>query len=243
MARRKKSKGGGGGGESWLITFSDLMTLLLTFFVLLLSMATMDRPMLTQISAFSSNIASIDHSGRGKQPERIQLLMEILREPHSILEKQDRIKDLLFPHDILPVDMSPGTLQENLRVLAHSDGIVIVLTEGILFAKGEFRLSRAGFQLLSSLTPFLHYSNADVIISGHTDTTPLPETDPYVLSGKRAMTALEHFLHEGMGPERFSVAGYGPDRPLGAAKTPANDARNRRIELLVKTQKRVGSYQ
>jgi len=242
MARRKKSGNGSGEGQGWLVTFSDLMTLLLTFFVLLLSMASMDRTLLTRISAFSSNIAPIEHSGRNRVPDNIRLLLEILREPHTILEKQDRIKDLLFPNEILPVDMSSGTLKENLRVLAHPEGVVIVLTEGILFPKGSFTLTPTGHRLLSNLTSFLHYTTADVAIGGHTDKNPLPGIDPYILSGKRAMAALEHFLQEGMKPDRFSIGGYGPDRPLGAAGASENDAHNRRIEILVKTQ-RVGSYQ
>ncbi len=229
-------------GTGWLITFSDMMTLLLTFFVLMLSMSSMDKALLTRISTMKGDSAAVDHAGRGRIPENIRLVLEMVSDPRSILEKQDRIKDLLFPNDILPPELSPGTLEANLRVLAHPEGVVIVLTEELLFPRGEFRLTPAGLKLLGALVPFLHYTTADVNISGHTDNTILPGVDNYILSGQRAMTALEYFLQQKMRPARFSISGYGPDRPLANNDTPAHKASNRRVELLVKTTQWLGRY-
>lgn len=242
MARKKKG-GGGGGGASWLVTFSDLMTLLLTFFVLLLSMASMDRPLLTKITATLNQPSPMDHAGRGRAPDQIKLLLDIVQDPLTVLEKPDRIKDLLFPNEILPAEISPGTLEENLRILAHPEGVVIMLNEGVLFPSGDYGLTGPGKELLAALLPFLYYTNADVNIGGHTDNEENPHAmDNYELSGRRAMSVLEFFLQNKLPAPRFSISGYGADKPLEPNTSQANRAANRRVEILVKTTQWLGRY-
>lgn len=242
MARRKKTRGGGG-TAGWLITYSDLMTLLLSFFVLLLSMSSMDRTLLTRISLFNSDSSIIDHSGRGRTPERIRLLLDVLREPNAALDRPERIKELLFPNDVLPPELSPGKLEDNLRILAHPEGVVIVLTDELLFPGGGYTLSPAAQKLLAAMIPLLHHSSADLNISGHTDNATPGGVDPYVLSGQRAMSVLEYFLRQKLKPARFSISGYGPDKPLTSNDTAANQGKNRRVEMLLKTVQWLGRYQ
>lgn len=238
MTRNKKKVGAG-----WLITFSDLVTLLLTFFVLLLSMASMDRPLITRITATSSDPSPLDHAGSGRVPERIRLLLEIVEDPATIYDKQDRIKDLLFPNEILPPELSPGKLDENLRILAHPEGVVIVLSEEVLFPTGDYTLTATGDRLLNAFVPFFHSTTADVNFSGHTDSTETADgADSYELSGKRAMAVLEYFLHQKFPARRFSVSGYGPEKPMLPNTSEVNRAKNRRVEILVKTSQWLGRY-
>ncbi len=240
MARKKKEEEPA--SAAWLVTFSDLMTLLLTFFVLLLSMSSMDRVMITQISAVTRSLSMMDRASGGKAPDNIKLVLDLIREPTSLLNKLDRIKDLLFPNDILPPEMSPGTLDENLQVLANPEGLVIVLTDAIVFRPGETSLSAEGKKLLDAVAPFLMYADSDVVISGYSDSRPPPGTDPYATSALRAMSVLEYFLQQKLRPQRFSLSAYGPDRPIDTADTEAARARNRRVEILVKTVRYVGQY-
>jgi chemotaxis protein MotB len=242
MARRKKG-GGGGGGDGWLVTFSDLMTLLLTFFVLLLSMSSMDNAKLTRISASLDRQAVIAHSGSGCIPDRIIEVVQMIEDPETLLEKRDRIKDLLFPNDILPLELPPGKLEENLRILAHPEGVVIVLNEGILFTAAAYELSPTGGKLLEALLPFLYYTSADVNIAGYTDDGEnRPDMSNDELSGRRAMSVLAYFLQNKLPAARFSISGYGPRRPLEPNTSEQGRARNRRVELLVKTVRWVGRY-
>ena len=243
MARKKKGGGGGGSSDGWLVTFSDLMTLLLTFFVLLLSMSSMDKSTLSKISASSANADVIPFGGAGKVPDRIIQVVKMLEESDMILRHRDRIKDLLFPNELLPQELALGALDENLRILAHSEGVVIVLTEGILFPGSAFELHATGKKLLEILLPFLYYTNADINISGYTDDREArPDMDNYELSGKRAMSVLAFFLQSKLPTTRFSISGYGPDRPLEPGVSEKNRAQNRRVELLVKTTQWVGRY-
>ena len=239
MARRKKKSEEG--GAAWLVTFSDLMTLLLTFFVLLLSMASMDTTVITRISAQTQSLSQIPQSGLGRVPERIQILTRILKDPYNILEKRNRIKDLLFPLDRLPKEISSSDLDKNLSILEHPEGVVIVLTEGLLFREGSAMLDQKGKTLLDLLTPVIHQVNADVNISGHSDAAG-EGGDGYELSFLRAAGVLEHFLQVPLPADRFSVSGYGPDKPMFSNADSEGRQKNRRVEILLKTTPRVGSY-
>lgn len=241
MARRKKKKESGG-GAAWLVTFSDLMTLLLTFFVLLLSMASMDTTVITRISAHSKSLSPMDISGPGQIPRRLQEITAVLKDPMNVLEKKKRIKDLLFPLDLLPKEISQNDLDENLQILAHPEGVVIVLTEGLLFEPGSWDLDSSGKKLLDMLTPVMHMVNADVNVGGHTDNAVEDAATAYKISFMRAAIVMEHFLQTGMKPDRFSLSGYGADRPMYPNESPLGRSKNRRVEILIKSTPRIAGY-
>jgi chemotaxis protein MotB len=248
MAGRRKKKYAVASG-AWMVTFSDLMTLLLTFFVLLLSMSSMESTVVSRISALNSSVSPLENTGTSKLADRIQFTIKLLRDPDNIQNKQQRIKDLLFPHDALPAELSPGELQNNLTILSHPEGVVIVLTDALLFAPGSAMLENTGKKLLDQLAPVIHGMHADITISGHTSTLPEGEADRLAgarsldeLSFLRAAVVMEHFLGARLPPERFSLSGYGPDKPMYADNTEEGRRKNRRVEILVKCKPRIGGY-
>jgi len=241
MARKKK-KGGAAAGEGWLVTFSDLTTLLLTFFVLLLTMSSMDRSVLTKVSLFTQDLGEMEKKGSGKVTTRQQLLRELLERPWEVMEKVERIKDLLFPDEVLPPDISRSTLDENLLVLQRPEGVALVLTEKLLFPPGGYTLSDTAKQLLEQVGMVFSASEADVNIAGYTDSAPAQQPDNLTLSGLRAMSVLEYFLSRGAPDRRFSVAGYGPFWPIADNETPEGQARNRRVEILLRTTPWLAGY-
>lgn len=91
MARRKK-RGGGEVQANWLVTFSDLVTLLLTFFVLLLSMSSMDKSIVRQVvSVFTEDVGFLDVRSTGKIEDRFKVLEKILQKPWEILEDRKSV--------------------------------------------------------------------------------------------------------------------------------------------------------
>ncbi len=242
MARKKKQRGGEDGTPMWLVTFSDLVTLLLTFFVLLLSMASLDQVLLARINPYRENFSVMPGLSPGRIPSHVQVVLKMLESPLDAMKKPKRIKDLLWPEDVLPPEIDTSTLEKNLRILEDPQGLAIVLTEGVLFAPGRWELSEVAQKLLTPLADVLRYSSADVNIAGFTDDTPAGTMDNYELSGMRAMAVLEFFLMHGIEPNRFSMSGYGPDKPLELGSTPENRAQNRRVEILLKTTQWLGRY-
>ena len=236
MARKKDKKAAGGGGSGWLVTFSDLMTLLLTFFVLLLSMSSMDKTVVTEVvSFFRENVSPLDESGASRIETRYEILRKLLEHPFDIINKRDRIKDLLFPNEILPPEISKGELDKNLMVLKRPEGVALVLTDQILFPSGQTTLTKVGERLIQEVGAFLMTTTASVNIAGYTDSVPGRRIDNFEIAARRAMSVLRSLQAMGMRPERFSVSGYGPHFPIADNATPEGRAKNRRIEILVKT--------
>jgi len=242
MARKQKKSGGGGGGASWMVTFSDLMTLLLTFFVLLLTMSSMDRSILTKLTLFTKDLGYMTYKGSGRIPTRVKLLTELLERPWELLDKQERIKDLLFPDDVIPPDINRSTLMENVQVLARPEGAALVLSDRVLFERGGWELSERAKVLLGQVVQVLSYTNAPVNVSGYTDEDPVGNVDQYDLSARRSMSVLEYFLEGGQPADRFTVSGYGPNWPLDQPGLEADPVKNRRVEILLKTTPWLGAY-
>ena len=245
MARPKKKHSAP--GSAWMITFADLVTLLLTFFVLLLSMSSLTISSFNQVNTFFAPMNFISQSGPGRVPQRIELILEQLREVDNAEFKPERIKDLLFPLDQLPPEMDRGKLEKNLQVLKTDEGIVIVMTDSLLFEYGNYQLSEENRKFLRPLYDVLLYSNSDINISGHTDDRQILPMSNYQLSGLRAMAVLEFFLVEAnaskaLSPSRFSISGYGADRPVDTNNTEFGRSRNRRVEILLKSDQWLGSY-
>lgn len=241
MARKKK-KSAGVAGDAWLVTFGDLVTLLLTFFVLLLSMSSMDRSILTKITFFADDLGAMNIKSAGRVPPRIRMIIDALEKPWEILEKQERIKDMLFPDDIIPPEINKATLMENLRVLQRPEGVALVLSDKLLFPTGGAQLTPAARQLLATISEVLLYMSAPVNISGYTDDVGGGTEFNYLLSGRRSLAVLRFFLEDGQPDERFSVSGYGPHWPMEDNATEAGRAANRRVEILLKTTPWLGAY-
>ncbi len=219
-----------------MVTFSDLMTLLLTFFVLLLSMASMDKSVVMEVASFfKDNVSQLTEPGATKIETRYEMLRKLLEDPVTAITKPNRIKDLLFPNEVLPPEISRSTLDKNLMVLKRPEGVALVLTDELLFPLGQTTLTKAGEKLIRELGRFLMTTTSSVNIAGYTDSIPGRHRDNYEIAGCRAMSVLRSFLSMGMRPERFSVSGYGPHFPLANNTTPEGRAKNRRIEILLKT--------
>ncbi|WP_461210843.1 OmpA/MotB family protein [Desulfocurvus sp. DL9XJH121] len=242
MARKKKKGGSGVAGDAWLVTFGDLVTLLLTFFVLLLSMSSMDRSILTKITFFSRDLGAMTIMSAGRIPQRIKMIIDALEKPWEVLEKQERLKDMLFPDDVIPPEISRSTLMENLKVLQRPEGVALVLTDKLLFPTGGAELDPAARKLLAVVAEVLGFMAAPVNISGYTDDVGGRAEPNYVLSGQRALAVLDAFLKAGLPNERFSVSGYGPFWPMADNATAEGRAQNRRVEILLKTTPWLGAY-
>lgn len=236
MARRKKRAELDPPGASWMVTFADLMTLLLSFFVLLLSMSSMDKSILRDVvSHFVGDMGLAPKKGAGRLTTRFEFMNVVIENPAEALHDPQRIKDLLFPDEVLPEGMARSTLDENLQVLVRPEGIALVLSDGLLFGVGESALNPESRKLLSEFSQFLATVTMPVNVAGYTDNVPAGQKDNYMLSSERAMSVLSFFLQQGFDPRRFSVSGYGEAFPLGDNTTPEGRARNRRVEILLKT--------
>ncbi len=242
MPRPSKRDEGRSLKDAWMVTFSDLMTLLLTFFVLLLSMSSMDRSFLSRVTVFASDVSLMTQRSAGRIPTTMQIVVELLENPREAVRKQQRIKDLLFPDDVMPSDIDRATLDENLQILVRDDGVVLVLSDKLLFETGQTTLKPSAMPILERIGDVLSFMTAPVNVSGHSDAVGGRGEGNYALSEKRALGVLGFFVRFGLDSRRLTVSAYGPDQPLVEGEGPAAWNKNRRVEILVKTTPSVGAY-
>jgi chemotaxis protein MotB len=236
---RKQTRDTLPGTMGWMVTFSDLVTLLLTFFVLLLSMAILDRSVIHKafqtVTIFEDESGSMRRQSATKVTTRYTIIREMIMDPWETVENSQRIKDLLFPDEVLPDAISRSTLEENLEILARTEGVAILLNDKLLFESAGYVLKPEVAQILGEIANLLLVVNAPVNVAGYTDSLPGRQMGNLELSGRRALSVLEALLGFGLDPGRFSASGYGPAFPIDDNTTEKGRAKNRRVEILIKT--------
>ncbi|BDV00053.1 hypothetical protein TDMWS_01380 [Thermodesulfomicrobium sp. WS] len=233
MAKReKKDSGGGDGGvPAWMVTFSDLMTLLLTFFVLLLSMASMMDERRTK-EALGSVFGSFGFGTAGYNPLTTSPRPDAF-EPGPINDVRDleSIKPLLWEDPSWDLRFESNRFIQRLGIGADT-----------LFAPDSAELSPQGQGLLRRIAPVLRAAEYPFRIAGHAGLLRDEKGDAYriraeamddswELSLRRAQAVADFLIQEGVSATKMRVEGFGRFRPRTTNETPEGRRQNRRVEI------------
>ena len=240
MKDRNRSPKKSGNTSLWFMTYADMSMLLLTFFVLIFSMSSMDSSVIARISLGNSAYPFPAPLGGPGAISRLREVESAIKGEGPIKHNLAEIKELLFPEGKHPLEIPRQEFMDSVDVVDHEEGIVIVLSGGIFFENGSADLASGVRQLVAGLSPVVQHMGVDVNVSGHAAIFEGSTQQKDSLSARRAMTVLEIFLGDGIEPRRFSLSGYGSDRPnthgLGY------EIKNKRVEILLKVNKRMGRY-
>jgi len=239
MARKKKQDDGGLTGDEWLATYSDCITLVLTFFILLYSMSTVDAEKVKAISeAFSimtgqeadTILEFQQYDGNqpviGGETKYEDLGEESSEEVQS--KMYDKVKEYLEENQ-LNASIADVTSDER--------GIIIELRDNVLFETGKASLIAQSTEVLDKINALISTLPNKIIIEGHTDNIPISNSQfpsNWELSTIRATTVVRYFTETcGQDPARISAAGYGEYKPIVENTTDENRAKNRRVNILI----------
>jgi chemotaxis protein MotB len=223
----------------WMVTFSDLITLLLTFFVLLISMSSMDVKAVQQSfgQVFSGGSGPMNFSSSGHMEDLVRFLDKMQEVPAQMLIQEDELKTMIFESDDVEFQELMALLDRDISVKRDERGLVIQLADHILFHEGGSVLKLEFLPVLGRLANVLRLTRNPVSIEGHTDDSVLEGGDSvyaWELSLQRAIAVLRYFTEEeSLMPESFRVGGYGPSKPVMPNDSPTNRAKNRRIEIII----------
>ncbi len=223
MARRKKEECKSIPG--WLVSFSDLMSLLLTFFILLYAMSTVD---VTKAMKFLSYFQGENPKFA---PDRTSIMPPIV--PFStdvVLKIKKRIKRLI------PIS--------SYQIVATKEYALIRLFDDLFFEEGSYDLTPKAKEALKEIATTLKEiqenlkkEKVTIKIAGHTAKESLKQKaqikDVWELSIKRATKVAEYLIAQGVDPSLLSVSGYGDTRPLYKWKHPMLQRRNSRVEIYI----------
>src|SRR3954469_24681216 len=251
MARKRQHDEGHVNHERWLVSYADMITLLMVLFVVLYAMGQTDKTKLEALRTSLQRAFSVEvlrgaeatslkgSSGSSMIPAVVPLAVtqegmavtgQMTPDPH-LAQALNEVREALLQ---MPV---PSDTSGSVDVGASREGIVISLAGNMLFDSGKSDLKPRGMTLLDTLTERLRTMPNEIRVEGHTDNiaiaTPLYPSN-WELSSARATTVARYLSeHSEIAPQRLVAAGYGEFHPVAPNDTREGRARNRRVDLVV----------
>lgn len=227
------------GIPEWMATFADMVTLLLCFFVLLLSMANMDAKKFEMAaSSFQSALSGVMES-----LPTIAIHQEVLR-PKLGGDDQNKKIAADVAKRVKEITKKSEKLKEAVTVKVTDMGIAIKISDPVGFSVGSDELQPEFQQtLLEILDIIKDMPDRDIRVEGHTDDIPIQSSrfpSNWELSAARALTVVKLFYENGENPAQLSAVGYGEFRPLIENSDDNARRMNRRIEIFVEYIQKMG---
>ncbi len=227
--KKKKEEVKKPGAPFWMVTFSDMVTLLMVFFIMILSYSTIE------LEKFKGAVSSMK-GALGVLPEMKNTMSRDERRSNQgrqnfkdqVDKKIKKIRGMLDNEHV----------KDKVEIERDGMGIHVRLGDKILFDVGKADLKPSAFPILNAVAEVVKKDFREIFVEGHTDNVPI-HTSKYPtnweLSTARALSVVR-YLHyvEGIDASRLAAVGYGEYRPLVPNTTPKNRAKNRRVEIYIR---------
>ena len=217
------AKGGEEGSPAWMATFADMMSLLLTFFILMYAIA-------------SQNTSRIMTEVLGTETKSLGVLDLI--DKISIQKSLQELTGLNNPNILDDMD---DIAEDSAMAVDTNEAKVVVRVPGAnLFKPGQADLQLSGRPVLDKVIAVIRkYPDYKIHIQGHTDDDPIStEKFPtnWELSAARATAVLRYFFDKGVEPEKMTATGYADTFPLASNDTDQGRTINRRVEFVLEKE-------
>lgn len=228
--RKQREKSVPSGAPEWMVTYGDMVTLLLCFFILLYSYSVID------IQKFQQIISSIQVSFLG-QTGIMDSSVDPSRGELVELALDHKYDDVLVTYQAIKDYLKEEGLAEMIQIRIEERGIVLEIQDRILFDSGKAEIRPEAETMLVKVAGILKTVENQIIVEGHTDNVPI-NTQRYPsnweLSADRAVRVVR-FLSErqGIPPRRFLATGYGEYHPIDTNQSAAGRAKNRRVNIVI----------
>ena len=221
----------------WLAAFGDLMSLLLCFFVLLLSMSTMDAKKIQEAIGSLAGALSVLEGGTKTEISRER------QQQASPIESQDETANRVVTTQLKKAiteinEMLKTSGGPEIQVEEAEDGFIIRLPDGLLFKPGSAVIQNADAILFLKRIALIVKKlpeNLHVKARGHTDINPPDSSSPYKdnweLSTARAVSVVKELIKDRIDPRKISASGKAEFDPIASNATEEGRAKNRRVEL------------
>ncbi len=247
MSRRSSHEEEPENSERWLLTYADMITLLLALFVVLFAMSSISVKKFNEfktgvLQSFSTvqlqaviqggtgvlqHSSLVSHPGITPGPPRISIPQVGAGQPspQQIAQQISRA-------------LAQANLAQDAQVVVEQRGVVVrLLSDKVFFSSDAASLGPVGSQVVDAIAQVVKPLSNDLVIEGYTDSAPIvggPYTSNFELSAIRAVTVLERLMKvDGIASSRLAATGYGDTHPVVPNTTPANMAMNRRVDVVI----------
>jgi chemotaxis protein MotB len=242
--------------ERWLLTYADMITLLMALFMVLFSMANVNKAKVEALSkslneAFSGKILpggkSIQMSGSNDKPEKpspqppipaiTPMVGDASQQANANAAKTEQDEFNRIKREVDAYARKHG-LTDKVQTTITQRGLVIrLLTDKVLFDSGMAELKPQASPILDRVAHLLRIAgDHDVMVEGHTDNVPIHGSvypTNWELSTARASRVTRFLIEHGAAKMRMGATGYASLHPLTANNSAAGRSRNRRVEVVV----------
>jgi len=234
--------------ERWLITYADMITLLMVLFIVLYSISQVDlakfekfKSGLSEFGNGPDSLIQLRQGGLLSEPQ----LTQLARAEQALQAQTARTEALATERDAMvearqriAADLARVGLGGVARFRIEGRGLVVtIVTDQVLFEPGSDVLTLAGQAVIDAISDALAPLPNLLSIEGHTDSRPITTArfpSNWELSTARATSVLRALVERhAIDPARLSAAGYADQRPLASNSTAAGRAANRRVEIVV----------
>ena len=243
------------GLPEWLATFADLMSLLMCFFVLLLSFSEMDILKYKQVAGSMSDAFGVQ---RDIDADEIPKGTSIVAQEFSPGKPEDTVMDVIkqqtsddsntfvkVVEDLsIEVDellqkarseLSSEIEQKILEVLPYNNGVMLRIQEHNSFVSGSAYVNAEFQSILDNIIKLLNDVDGSIVVAGHSDNVPISTKiypSNWVLSSARAASVVQYMVTQDLNnTQRLEIRGHADTQPVFDNDTKANQAKNRRIEI------------
>lgn len=239
--------------ESWLLPYSDLLTLLVALFIVLFAGSSIDMQKFQSISnAFNSELTGgtgmFDYpsplpegsQGSSDEQEEEQETQDVHYEDKQNVsglgeEEQERLAEIQKNINSYVQD---NGLSEQLTTSLTYEGLSLTIRDNIIYESGSADVDPDNIIVAQELSKLLEMDvPRSIIISGHTDNIPIHNSEyasNWELSVMRAINFMKVLLeNQNLQPELFTAKGYGEFQPVATNETKEGRAKNRRVEVLI----------
>jgi chemotaxis protein MotB len=257
--RRRHTDGAGHENEErWLLTYADMITLLLALFVVLFAISSVNSSKVKALQqslrdAFSGKVMSggeaIMETGNSVSVRTLQSQPRIIPSSPSLGQpagaaaqaalaarrEEDELQQLKRQLDAFAA--AHGFKAQVETVVTQRGLVVRLLTDNVLFDSGLADLKGQGLPLLAEVGTLLGVDRVHpIVVEGHTDDVPISTSkfaSNWELSTARASAVVRWLIGRSLPARRFSASGYADLHPLASNGTDAGRARNRRVEIVL----------
>ena len=238
LERKKRERRG---APAWMVSWSDMTTLLLTFFIVMMSFAEIEgKDFYLVLSSFRGSLGMFQ-GGYSLSAGRLEELGQNMLNLPAVTQGRTLAKSYKKAISLFKPEIS----SKKVRVSEDERGLVITLSGDAYFDKGSAALKKTIRPVLDKVGAIAESFPNFIRIEGHTDNIPITVSADrtgyatnWELSSARSINVLRYLSEEAdVAPERLSSVAFGQYRPLGDNAEPEGRAYNRRVDIIILKEK------
>lgn len=241
--KKKVDEEPGEHSERWLLTYADMITLLLALFVVLFAMSTINVKKFLEfrtgvVQAFSPQINNFMQGGTGILQQNSLVSRAGTTPSPSAMSTSSSASPMVSLEHQLQSALSSAGLSASVSIVQQQRGIAIrILTDKVFFGTDSADLGVVGNQIVDVIANVIGALPNDISVEGNTDNQPIiggPFQSNFELSAMRAVAVLERLVNvDHIAADRLSATGYGSTRPIALNDNLVDMAKNRRVDIIV----------